>query len=33
MGASSTDGGQFEILEDAGVDFTADASVWWELAA
>ena len=33
MAASSTDGGQFEILEDAGVDFTADACVWWELAA
>lgn len=33
MATSATDGGQFEILEDAGVDFTADACVWWELAA
>lgn len=33
LATSSTDGGQFEILEDAGVDFTADACVWFELSA
>lgn len=33
MATSSTDGGQVEILEDCGVDFTADACVWRELSA
>lgn len=33
MATSATDGGQFEILEDAGIDFTADACVWRELSA
>jgi len=33
MGTSSIDGGQFECLEDGGLDITGDASVWRELSA
>lgn len=32
LATSSVDGGQYEILEDCGVDFTADACVWRELS-
>lgn len=33
MGTSSIDGGQFEVLEDGGLDMAGDASVWRELAS
>lgn len=33
MGTSSIDGGQFEVLEDGGLDIHGDACVWRELSA
>lgn len=32
LGTSTIDGGSFQVLEDGGVDFTADACVWRELS-
>lgn len=32
LGTSTIDGGSFQILEDGGIDFTADGCVWRELS-